>query len=161
MLRHNAKIDLLREVPLFSACSKRQLGEIATIANEIDLAPGQVLIREGQPGRQFFVIIDGSVEVTKETEPVEIRGGTEFFGEMALLSSGLTNATVTATSAGRALAITAEDFQRLLQQSPEIEAQIRHSLEQRLAPEVLSGLTFWMEQAPTEFTPTEPPPNVL
>jgi CRP-like cAMP-binding protein len=120
-----------------------------------------VLIREGEPGRRFVVIVEGSVEVTKGGEKVDIRGGTEFFGEMSLLSSAPTNATVTATSAGRALAITDEDFQRLLRQSPEIEEQVRHSLEQRLAPEVLSGLTFWMEQAPTEFTPTEPPPSVL
>lgn len=105
MLRKNAKLDLLRRVPLFSECSKSQLAEIATIADEIDVASGKTLIGEGERGRQFFVVIDGSVKVTKKGRNVPIRGGGEFFGEIALLSDARTNATVTATSPVRALVV--------------------------------------------------------
>jgi len=56
------------------------------------------------------VIIDGNVEVTKHGESIDVLGGTKFFGEMSLLLSGPTNATVTATSPGHALAITLDDL---------------------------------------------------
>jgi CRP-like cAMP-binding protein len=144
LLRTNAKIELLRGLPLFSACSKRQLGEIAKIANEVDFASGETLIREGDPPSRFFVLVDGGVEVTKGGETVEILGGAEFFGEMSVLTSSPTNATVTATSSGRALVVTGDDLRRLMHQSPEIEEKVIHSLEERLEPEMLSRLTFWL-----------------
>ena len=82
MLR-NAKIDLLRRVTLFSGCSKRELGEIARITDEIDFPAGKVLIRQGEPGRQLFIIVEGNVDVTRDGKqlPSE-RGGSEFFGEI-------------------------------------------------------------------------------
>jgi CRP-like cAMP-binding protein len=88
MLHKNAKVELLKGVPLFSGCSRRQLGEIAAIANEIEFADGEVLIYEKDLGGRFFVVIDGDVEVTKQGERVDVLGGTEFFGEMSLLLSG-------------------------------------------------------------------------
>ena len=77
---------------------------------------------------------------------------------MSLLTSAPTNATVAATSSCRALAITGDDLRGLIQRSPEIEEKVVHSLEQRLAPEMLSRLTFWLEQAPTSLSSTEPRP---
>ena len=59
MLRKDAKIELLRHVSLFAGCSKRELGEIALITDEIDFKAGKTLITQGEPGRQFYVIIEG------------------------------------------------------------------------------------------------------
>ena len=88
MLR-NVKIDLLRQVALFKGCSKRELGEIARIADEIDFPEGKTLITQGEPGKQCFVLIEGSVDVVKGGKKVpEMRGGSEIFGEIALLSGG-------------------------------------------------------------------------
>ena len=137
MLRKNAKIDLLRRVPLFSGCSKSQLADIAMIADEIDFAPSQALISEGERGRQFFVIVDGSVKVTKKGRSVQIRGGAEFFGEMALLSEAPTNATVTATSPHRALVVVDHRFRGLIEKSPGIQMKVLRSLAERLAPDAL------------------------
>src|SRR5919198_1587165 len=66
MLRRNEKMEWIRHVPLFSQCSKRELAQIAGIADEIDLHEGKVLIREGDRGREFFVLLDGSAEVSKD-----------------------------------------------------------------------------------------------
>lgn len=137
MLRKNAKVELLRSVPLFSHCTKSQLAEIATIAEEMDFAAGKTIIREGERGRQFFVVIDGSVEVTKKGRTVPIRGGTELFGEIALLSDAPTNATVTATSSLRALVLADHHFRGLIQKSPGIQLQVLRSLAERLAPDAL------------------------
>jgi len=65
-LGKNAKIDLLKRVPLFAGCSKAELHEIALSADELDLRDGHVLTREGRPGREFFVLIEGTVSVTKD-----------------------------------------------------------------------------------------------
>lgn len=137
MLRKNAKIELLRRVPLFSGCSKSDLAQIALIADEIDFDSGKTLIREGERGRQFFVIIDGSVKVSKKGRTVQIRGGSEFFGEIALLSDAQTNATVTATSPLRALVVVDHRFRGLIEKSPGIQLRVLRSLAERLAPDAL------------------------
>ena len=110
MLR-NAKIDILRRVTLFSGCSKRELGEIARITDEIDFPAGKVLIRQGEPGRQRFIIGEGNVDVTRDGKqlPSE-RGGSEFFGEISLVSASPTTATVETTTPVRALIITPREL---------------------------------------------------
>jgi CRP/FNR family cyclic AMP-dependent transcriptional regulator len=137
MLRKDAKIELLRHVTLFSGLSKRELGEIARIADEIDFPAGKVLIEEGKTGRQFFVLIDGSVDVTKGGRQLPSRGGREFFGEISLVSGSPTTATVTTTSPTRALVIAPRHFRALLDRSPSIQRRVLHSFSERLAPHVI------------------------
>jgi CRP-like cAMP-binding protein len=62
----NAKIELIKAAPLFENCSKQELHSIAQIADELDIREGKVLIREGERGREFFVIIEGEVEVRRK-----------------------------------------------------------------------------------------------
>jgi CRP-like cAMP-binding protein len=83
-LRKNAKIELLRRTPLFYRCSKAELAEIAALADEIDIPAGKVFIREGERGREFFALIEGKVDVRKRGRKLKIKGGEEFFGEIAL-----------------------------------------------------------------------------
>ncbi len=137
MLRKNAKIELLKRVPLFAECSKAQLAEIALIADEIDIREGTVLIREGNPGREFCVVIEGTVEVSRDGKALPVRGGREFFGEISLLTDSPTTATVVTTSPVRALVITARGFRRLLEKSPAIQGKVMSAMAARLAPETL------------------------
>jgi signal-transduction protein with cAMP-binding, CBS, and nucleotidyltransferase domain len=65
-VQKNAKIELLAAVPLFAGLSKAQLGELASITDEIDIPEGKVLIREGDRGREFFVLVKGQVEVRRK-----------------------------------------------------------------------------------------------
>ena len=137
VLRKNAKIELLRGVPLFSACSKKQLSEVAGLAEEVVLPEGTVLIREGEPGRSFFVLVDGTVEVRRKGRRLPARGDTGFFGEISLFMRYPTTATVTACSPVRALVMTPEAFRRLLNEFPGIQRRILLALAQRLAPDTL------------------------
>ena len=137
MLR-NVKIDLLRRVALFKGCSKRELGEIARIADEIDFPEGKTLITQGEPGKQCFVIIEGSVDVVKDGKKLpELRGGAEIFGEIALLSGGPSTATVTTETPVRALVIGPQQFQSLLERWPSIQRRVLHAMSERLAPHVI------------------------
>ena len=65
-MRSKAKTDLLKSVPLFEHCSRRDLARIAGITDEIAIDEGKVLITEGDRGREFFVIISGEVEVRRK-----------------------------------------------------------------------------------------------
>jgi CRP/FNR family transcriptional regulator, cyclic AMP receptor protein len=137
MLRKNVKIELLRGVALFSGCSKRELGEIALITDEIDFKPGKTLITQGVPGRQFFVIVEGEVAVVRDGEELPRRGGSEFFGEISLVSGVPATATVTTTAPTRALVISQRNFAQLLERSPTIQMRILRAFSVRLAPHVI------------------------
>ena len=131
MLRKNAKIDLLKHVPLFAECSKSELGAIAAIADEIGFAAGSTLIRQGERGREFIVVVEGDVEVRKNGRAVPIRGGSEFFGEMALLTEEPRNATVVAVTPVQALVIADRAFKRLVSDMPSIQGKLLSSLAAR------------------------------
>jgi len=128
------KVDLIKKVPLFEQCSKKELEQVAGAADEIDLAEGKELMREGTRGREFFVILDGSAEVTQGGEKINSLGPGDFFGEIALISDLPRTATVTATSPLRALVVTARSFQRLVEESPEIQRKVLEAAVARLNP---------------------------
>ncbi len=134
MLRRNEKVELIKKVPLFAGCSKRELEEIAHIADEIDLREGKEMTKEGSRGREFFVLLEGDADVTKDGRSINKLGGGDFFGEIALISDSPRTATVTATSPVRALVITDRSFRRLLEQTPEIQRKVLVALAERLAP---------------------------
>ena len=66
VLRRNEKVELIKRVPLFADCSRGELEEIAQLADEIDLAEGKELTRLGEPGREFFVLLEGEADVTQD-----------------------------------------------------------------------------------------------
>lgn len=135
MLRHNQKIDLLRKVPLFALCSKRELADIAKLVDEVDLRKGKELIREGASGREFFVLLEGSVDVTKDGRRINQLGPGDFFGEIALVARSPTRtATATATTPVRVLVLTAQNFRGLLERSPEIKIKVLETLADRIGP---------------------------
>jgi CRP-like cAMP-binding protein len=136
-LRQDAKTKLLRRAPLFANCSKDELTLIGGIADEIDLREGSELTRQGAPGREFFVIIDGTADVLKDGQKVNTLHGGDFFGEIALLHHSPRTATVTATSPVHALVITERSFKRLLEEQPEIQFKVLQALAERLAPSTL------------------------
>jgi CRP-like cAMP-binding protein len=136
-LRKDAKTELISLVPLFAHCSKRELAMVAGIADEIDLADGKELTREGAPAREFFVLVDGTADVLKKGKRINKLKSGDFFGEIALVHDSPRTATVKATSPVRALVVTERNFKRLLEESPEIQRKVLSALAERLAPATL------------------------
>jgi CRP/FNR family cyclic AMP-dependent transcriptional regulator len=134
MLRKNSKIELLKRVPLFAGCSKKELARIATLADEIDFRPGKTLIREGDLGREFFVIVDGTAQISRKGRRIDTAGPGDFFGEMALLADQPRNATVTTTSDVDALVVTSRSFRDLIGDNPLIALKVMRAVAERLPP---------------------------
>jgi CRP/FNR family transcriptional regulator, cyclic AMP receptor protein len=135
MLRKNAKVELIKGVPLFAECSRKQLDEIASIADEIALREGKELTSEGRPGREFFVLIEGSADVKKGSRRINQMGAGDFFGEISLVTRRPRTATVVATAPVRALVITDRSFRALLEHQPEIQGKVMSALAARLGPD--------------------------
>jgi CRP/FNR family transcriptional regulator, cyclic AMP receptor protein len=136
-IAHNQKVDLIRRVPLFSRLSKGELKDLAMLADEIDLRDGKELTRQGAPGREFFVLLEGTADVRKNGRKINTLGPGDFFGEIALVSREPRTATVTATSPVRTLVITDRSFRRLLDESPQVKTKVMEAMAKRLAPETL------------------------
>jgi CRP/FNR family transcriptional regulator, cyclic AMP receptor protein len=132
-LRKDAKLELLAGVPLFAGCSKKELGEISTLADELSFPAGTTLIEEERQGHEFFVLVEGSVDVRAKGRKLASLGDGSFFGEMSLVSSRPRNATVTASSAVRVLVIHEQAFRRLLRDSPSIQLKVLQTLADRAA----------------------------
>jgi CRP/FNR family transcriptional regulator, cyclic AMP receptor protein len=136
-LRKNSKIDLIAKVPLFSGCSKRELGGIAAIADEIDVRDGTTLIREGERGKEFFVIVEGTARVSRNGRKVNDLGPGDWAGEIALITDTPRTATVVATSPGRLLVVTDRAFRTVLEEVPSISIKLMKTLGERLHPSTL------------------------
>jgi len=133
-LGRNAKVELIRKVPLFAHCSRGEIAEVAKIADEIDVKAGKVLTREGDRGQEFFVLLEGAADVVQGNRKVNTLGPGDFFGEIALVSRSPRTATVTTTEPSDLLVITATRFRALLDHSPRIQLRVLEALADRLAP---------------------------
>jgi len=137
-LGRNAKVELLKKVPLFAGCSKSELRELATTADEIDLRSGHVLTKEGRPGREFFVLVEGTARVTRNGKQIADLGAGDWFGEIALLTDAPRTATVTATSPVDVLVITDRGFRRVVESMPSIALKVLACVGERLARDAKS-----------------------
>jgi CRP-like cAMP-binding protein len=135
-LGKDGKIELIKKVPLFSKLSKKGLEEVAHIADELDLPMGKVMAKEGDRGREFFVLLDGEADVTKGDKSINTMHEGDFFGEIALVTKMPRTASVTATTAVRVLVITERDFASLLKHSEEVGRSVAEALAERIAPEL-------------------------
>ena len=134
----NQKMDLLKHAPLFAHCSKQELQRIAGIADQLDVREGKVLIQEGERGREFFVIVEGEVEIRRKGKKVKTLGPGSFVGEIALLSKIPRVATVTAIEPTSVLVITDRAFMDLCEKSPSIAVKVARTLADRVGENELS-----------------------
>jgi CRP/FNR family cyclic AMP-dependent transcriptional regulator len=131
-LRADTRVDLLRGLPLFELCSKRDLRRIGALADEREIAAGTELIREGEPGSEFYVVVDGEVDVRRRGRRVARLGAGSYVGEIALLSRSPRTATVVAATPLRVLAISGRDFVALLDTLPELWLKVARTLADRV-----------------------------
>jgi CRP-like cAMP-binding protein len=122
----------LAQVPLFQNLSAKQLAVIDRLVTMIDVPAGRELIRQGESGLEFVVVVDGEAEVRRDGEVIAVRGPGTFFGEMALLLDRPRNASVVARTAMSIDVINRHDFRRLLEDFPDLYAPLLAATAERL-----------------------------
>jgi len=105
---------------------------VALVADELDLAEGKALTREGEPGREFFVLVEGTAEVRRRGRKINTMTSGDFFGEIALVSDRPRTATVTAASPTRLLVITDRSFRELMRKVPSVQSKVLAALAERV-----------------------------
>jgi CRP/FNR family transcriptional regulator, cyclic AMP receptor protein len=132
LFSQDTKVDALRRSTLFEGLSRKQLVQLARLSEDLEVAAGKVLCKEGEIGQEFFVIIDGEVEVTKDGKFLATRAAGEFFGEIALLEETRRMATVTAQTPLRFFVLTRRDFRQLIRDNPGVELKVLQAVARRL-----------------------------
>lgn len=133
LFSHDDKADALGRAPLFQNLSRAELVELAKLTEDLEVEEGKVLAREGDIGREFFVIVDGEVAVLKEGAEVRRLQPGDFFGEIALIwESPRRTATVSAATPLRFFVLTRQAFRSLIDRHPDIEEKVLEALEERV-----------------------------
>lgn len=115
----------LEGLPLFSCLEKGDLRRIAGLADEVDIREGEELLRQGDFAHEFMVVMEGSAEVVRDSQPVAEVGPGDFLGEIAALDRGQRNATVVATSPMRVVVMTDRDLRHIARDLPTVDKQLR------------------------------------
>jgi CRP-like cAMP-binding protein len=123
----------LRSIPLFASLSDAERSQIALWADEIEIPEGKLLAKEGEFAYEFFVIREGTAEVTKDGKQLTELGANDFFGEIGLVESERRTATVVATSPMRVVVMFGPHFRRMEREMPQIAERIRGAIRERLA----------------------------
>jgi CRP/FNR family cyclic AMP-dependent transcriptional regulator len=123
---------LLGAVPLFSACTDKELDRLARHAEIVDFRAGDVLMTEGESGHEFYAIIDGEVGVTSGGDTVAKLGPGSYVGEQALLDPGPRTATVTALRDTQAVLLSSREFYAAIDDVPGLSRKLLTGLAKRL-----------------------------
>ena len=132
LFSQDTKVEALKRAPLFQGLSRKELVQLARLSEDLEVPPGNVLCKEGETGQEFFVIIDGKVEVKAKGKRVASLGAGDFVGEIALLERIPRTATVTAETPLRFFVLTRESFRHLVDQNPTVERKVLRALALRL-----------------------------
>jgi CRP/FNR family cyclic AMP-dependent transcriptional regulator len=132
LFSQNTKVESLKRAPLFAGLSRKELVELARVSEDVEVPAGKALCKEGDAGHEFFVIVDGEVEVRRKGKRLATRGGGEFFGEIALLEQTPRMATVTAKTPLRLFVLTRSAFRHLVNENPNVERKVLQALARRV-----------------------------
>ncbi len=140
MDRHDRIEEQLARVPLFEGLSKKELQMVAQLATYLEEPEGTILTREGAPGHEFIIVLDGEIEVRQGDRVVATRGAGSYIGEIALLDHRPRTATVVAKTPVRIEVIGQREFAGLVAEVPERSQQLLAAMARRLE-DLESGTT--------------------
>jgi CRP-like cAMP-binding protein len=126
--------DQLKQVPLFQSLNSKSIDRLSRIARERNFKDGDAIVTEGGPGVGFFMITEGTVEVTRGNVNLNTLKAGDYFGEMGLLEEGhRRSATVTAKGPVKTLAMMRSDFVAELESNAQLAVEILSTMSKRLS----------------------------
>jgi CRP/FNR family transcriptional regulator, cyclic AMP receptor protein len=125
-------LDQLAAVSLFSGADHKELVEISKATTELRVDAGTVLVTQGEPGREAFIVVEGEATVSVDDTEVATLGPGACIGEIALLDRGLRSATVTAATPMTLLVLDPREFKGLMLKIPAIAVKVAAALAARV-----------------------------
>jgi CRP-like cAMP-binding protein len=132
MARANGYLDSLASIPLFAACSRKDIQKIARASDQVSVPAGKVLVEQGTTGRECFMIVDGTAVVRRNHRKIATLGPGDYFGELALLDKGERTATVTAETPLTVLVLGPREFASVLDEVPGLTRKLLATLAARV-----------------------------
>ena len=132
MAGKDSYLDHLARVPLFAACSRKELQTIAKASDEVTVPSDKVLVEQGASGRECFVIVEGTATVRRNGRKVASLGPGSYFGELSLLDKGPRTATVTAETPLTVLVLGPREFSSILDSVPGLSHKLLSTLASRV-----------------------------
>jgi CRP-like cAMP-binding protein len=132
MARRDVFIDHLQQVALFSSCSRKDLQRVARQSEDRRVAAGTTIVKEGETGDEFFVVIDGTARVSRHGRKITTLGPGNGFGELALLENAPRNATVVADTDMELVVVREGEFALLLDEVRGFARKLLQSTAHRL-----------------------------
>jgi len=132
LFSQDKKVESLKRTPLFADLSRKELIQLARLADDAEVPEGRVLCKEGDRGQEFFVLVEGKVDVATKGRRLATLGGGDFVGEISLLTPTRRTATVTAKTPLRLFVLTPKAFQQVLRDNPAVERKVLRALARRV-----------------------------
>ena len=132
MVGRDTYLEHLASVPLFAACSRKDLQRIARASDEVQIPAGRTLMKQDDVGRECFVLVDGTVKVERNGRKVATLGPGAYFGELSLLDKGPRTATVTAETPVTVLVLGPREFATVIDEVPSLTHKMLAALASRI-----------------------------
>jgi CRP/FNR family transcriptional regulator, cyclic AMP receptor protein len=132
MRRRDDYLVHLARVPMFAACTRKDLTLLARRAEDVKVDTGTTLVSEGSAGHEFFVIVEGSANVTRNGRKIATLGPGDYFGELALLDRAPRNATIVASAPMELVVMAQREFSGLLDEVPGLARKLLTGMARRV-----------------------------
>ena len=126
------KLEMLKQVPLFSGLNEEGLREVGRLADEVNVPAGASLTKQGAFAHEFFLILEGSVSIDRNGMIVNHLGPGDFLGEIALVDGGTRSATAVTESPARLMVLGHREFNTLVDEFPEVRDGVFQALASRV-----------------------------
>ena len=135
------KIEALKQVPLFSHCSLKELEFLATRTDEVAAPAGHQLTSQGRPGNAFYLLLDGEAEVTIDGKHRRTLSPGDFLGEISMLDLGPATATVVTSTPVRLMVMSHPQFRDAVRANADLLTQVMAAMGERLRSDLLAPRT--------------------
>ena len=122
------KLTMLSKVPLFAGLGAKELRDVGRLADEVSVKAGKVLTKEGASAEEFFVVLDGTIAISRGGRHLRDLGPGDFFGELAMLGKVPRTATATASTPALLLVVGHREFTTLLAEHPKVQGKILRTI---------------------------------
>ncbi len=135
-MKRDEVTDHLAALPLFAACSKRELRHLAGVTQQHQLDAGQRVLEQGQPANAAYLIVAGRVEVRRDGELIAELGPGEVVGELGVLLRREHSASVTATTPVEVVALQQAALKEAVEEVPGLAWRLLQEVATRLSADV-------------------------